>query len=225
VCYSALILACSRLGDAKKAEAWVSKMAEDQVVPNVQCYNNVISACARCRAADRAQEWFAKMLEAGVKPNSSTYCGLVDAWSRMGDTARAERTLAKMRQEGIQPNAQCYTFLARAHARNGSVPEVEALAAEMVAAGIPVDEYFLTVQLGVYAAARPRQGDRASEVFLEAVKKGAQSNQHVLSSLSRCVGMQQAQRLAEEAKALKQTPPWRSSGKSVQQDKAPPPGL
>merc|ERR1719191_1242881 len=157
------------------------------------------------------------MLRAGVKPNSSTYAGLVDAWSRMGDTTRAEATLQKMRQDGIQPNAECYTFLARAHARNGSIAEVEALAAEMVASGIAVDEYFLTVQLGVYATARPRQSSRAAEVFLEAVKNGAQPNQHVLSSLSRAVGAQQAQRLGEEAKQIKSTTRSRSGRQPVQQ--------
>merc|ERR1719375_2801231 len=141
------------------------------------------------------------MIQKGVKPNSSTYAGLVDAWSRIGETARAEITFQKMRQNGIQPNAECYTFLARAHARNGAVAEVEALATQMVASGIPVDEYFLTVQLGVYASARPRQGTRAAEVFLEAVKNGARANQHVMSSLTRVVGAQQAQRLGEEAKA------------------------
>merc|ERR1719324_2077206 len=109
------------------------------------------------------------MIQAGVKPNSSTYAGLVDAWSRVGDAVQAESTFQRMRENGIQPNAECYTFLARAHARNGAVAEVEALAAQMVASGIPVDEYFLTVQLGVYASARPRQVDRASEVFLESV--------------------------------------------------------
>merc|ERR1719160_253084 len=117
----------------------------------------------------------------------------------MGNTERAEQKLQQMRRDGIEPNAECYTFLARAHARNGSVAEVEALAAEMTAAGIPVDEYFLTVQLGVYASTKPRQSTRASEVFLEAVKNGAQPNQHVISSLTRVVGAQQAQRLTEEA--------------------------
>merc|ERR1719271_514348 len=139
----------------------------------------------------------------------------------MGDTVRAEQTIVKMRQEGIQPNAQCYTFLARAHARNGSVAQVEALAAEMVGAGIAVDEYFLTVQLGVYAATRPRQTTRAAEVFLEAVKNGANINQHVLSSLSRAVGAQEAQRLAEEAK--QSTSDCRSSKKSMHRQRAAPP--
>merc|ERR1719316_2176969 len=113
------------------------------------------------------------MVSAGVNPNSSSYAGVVDAFSRAGDTARAEEALREMRSKGIQPNAESYTFLARAHARNGAVPQVEALAAEMVGDGIPVDEYFLTVQLGVYATARPRQSARAAEIFLEAVKNGA----------------------------------------------------
>merc|ERR1712167_1975 len=103
----------------------------------------------------------------------------------MGDTARAEEALCEMRNKGIKPNAESYTFLARAHARNGAMAQVEALATEMVGDGIPVDEYFLTVQLGVYATTRPRQSDRAAEVFLEAASNGTKINQHVLASLTR----------------------------------------
>merc|ERR1711871_1489276 len=99
-----------------------------------------------------------------------------------------------MRNKGIKPNAESYTFLARAHARNGAMSKVEALAIEMVGDGIPVDEYFLTVQLGVYATARPRQSGRAAEIFLEAVKNGARANQHVVASLTRAVGYEEAQR-------------------------------
>merc|ERR1711904_278816 len=116
-----------------------------------------------------------------------------------------------MRRKGIPPNAESYTFLARAHARNGAVAQVEALAAEMVGDGIPVDEYFLTVQLGVYATVRPRQSDRAAEIFLESAANGAQVNNHVLASLARAVGQSEAQRLSNEAKQRK--------------PRAPPPGM
>jgi len=211
VCYSALILAYSRMGDSKKAEAALLAMPEDGVTPNVQCYNNVISACARSRSADRAELWLARMIEDGVTPNSSSYAGVVDAFSRIGDTERAEKTLRSMHSKGIRPNAESYTFLARAHARNGAVAQVEALASEMVSNGIPVDEYFLTVQLGVYATARPRQSARAAEIFLDATANGTQVNQHVVASLTRAVGYAEAQRLSTEAK---QTKP-----------RAPPPGL
>merc|ERR1712178_65802 len=170
-------------------------MSDDGVTPNVQCYNNVISACARSRSAERAEKWLARMIEAGVTPNSSSYAGVVDAFSRIGDTARAEKALHSMRSKGIQPNAESYTFLARAHARNGAVAEVEALATEMVGDGIPLDEYFLTVQLGVYASVRPRQSARAAQVFLEAAANGTMVNQHVMASLARAVGHAEAQQL------------------------------
>jgi len=211
VCYSALILAYSRMSEAKKAEDALLAMSDDGVTPNVQCYNNVISACARCRAADRAEKWLARMIKAGVAPNASSYAGVVDAFSRMGDTARAEEALCEMRNKGIKPNAESYTFLARAHARNGAMAKVEALAIEMVGDGIPVDEYFLTVQLGVYASVRPRQSRRAANIFLEAVKNGTHVNQHVVASLTRAVGHEEAERLTAEAKQIK--------------PRAPPPGL
>jgi len=199
------------MGEAQKAEAALLAMADDGVTPNVQCYNNVISAFGRSRDAECAEGWLARMIKAGVTPNASSYAGVVDAFSRIGDTARAEKALQSMRTKGIQPNAESYTFLARAHARNGAVAEVEALATEMVGDGIPVDEYFLTVQLGVYAAVRPRQGARAAEVFREAVANGTPVNQHVMASLARAVGHTEAQQLCAEAK---QTKP-----------RAPPPGL
>lgn len=151
------------------------------------------------------------MIKAGVNPNASSYAGVVDAFSRVGDTAKAEETLRLMRRKGIPPNAESYTFLARAHARNGAVAQVEALAAEMVGDGIPVDEYFLTVQLGVYATTRPRQSERAAEIFLEAVANGAHVNHHVVASLTRAVGHPEAQRLVTEAQKLK--------------PRSPPPGL
>jgi pentatricopeptide repeat protein len=196
VCYNSLILACSRAGDTKRAQHWLETMISEGVEPNVQCYNNVISSCSR--DAPRAEEWLAKMEKVGLTPNASSYAAVVDAWSRCGNSQQAHDTFEKMQKKGISPNAEAYTYLARALARDGDISRIEAVADDMGRAGIPIDEYFLAVQLGAYANARPRQTEKAISAFKDGVAQGARVNKHVLSSLARVVGQEEADRLGRE---------------------------
>jgi pentatricopeptide repeat protein len=173
-------------------------MIFEGVEPNVQCYNNVISSCSHSRDGLLAEQWLAKMEKAGVSPNASSFAAVVDAWSRAGNSHQARLTFDKMKEKGIAPNAEAYTYLARVVARDGDLSRMEAIVDEMGRTNVPVDEYFLAVQLGAYASTRPKQQEKAVRAFKEGVAQGARANKYVLSSLARVVGQEEADRLSRE---------------------------
>merc|ERR1719161_1225495 len=139
------------------------------------------------------------MEKVGLFPNASSYAALVDAWSRSGNSQQAFKTFEKMKKKGIAPNAEAYTYLARVLAREGDIARIEMIIDDMARAGIPIDEYFLAVQLGAYASTRPKQTDKAIRAFKDGVAQGARVNRHVLASLGRVVGQEEADRLGREA--------------------------
>ena len=65
--------ACAKSGDMSRAEAWLRRIVEQGVEPNVICYNVVIHACVRGGHRDRAVQWTDRLAARGLVPTVNTF--------------------------------------------------------------------------------------------------------------------------------------------------------
>merc|ERR1719414_2603995 len=183
-----MIDACSKAGDPARAEQWHKRMLDQAVQPNAHTFSAVISACAKGGDVAAASQHLKRMEEASIPADVVVYSSVLDACAKAGDSESAMQVFHQMRAHGIRPNVVAYASLARPFAHRGNWIEVEHLANEMRAEGLEMNEYFLYALLLAYAAARPRQADRAEVAFRRACSSGIPSNKHVLAALARAVG-------------------------------------
>merc|ERR1719387_3462695 len=113
---------------------------------------------------------------------------VIDACAKANDTERAQRIFMVMRHKGVKPTIVTYTSFARPFARRGMWMEVEQIASSLVEQGLFVNEYFLNVLLSAYAAASPKQAQRAETAFRSACQSGVEPNDYIVSSLEKCLG-------------------------------------
>merc|ERR1719379_3090482 len=73
------INSAAKKGDLKSAEALMSELAAQHLVPDVVSFNAVIHACAKLGDVKRAETWLEKMQPAGVQPNPISFNILLDA--------------------------------------------------------------------------------------------------------------------------------------------------
>merc|ERR1719487_2348748 len=106
--------------------------------------------------------------------------------------------LKHMQANGIKANIIAYSCVARAFARVGKWAMVESLQQQLEKEGLQINEYFLYALLDAYGHGKPRQPQRAEAAFRDAMAKGLQANEHVLSTLARVLGRRQALELAQE---------------------------
>jgi len=140
ISFTTVINACARVGDVKKAEAWLMRMLESGVEPNTITFNAVISACAKVGDGRRACEWLAKMKAAGILPNSFSYNSAAKPHAARGDYRRVEELMKSLRSDGLPYDDFCLTSLlyAYSNAKPKQREKAEAVFREHLAEGVRV---------------------------------------------------------------------------------------
>merc|ERR1719387_2699229 len=123
---------------------------------------------------------------------------VIDACAKANDTERAQLIFMVMRHKGVNPTIVTYTSFARPFARHGMWLEVEQIASALVEQGLFVNEYFLNVLISAYAAAQPKQAQRAETAFRSACQSGIELNDYIVSSLEKCLGRSRVTELFQE---------------------------
>merc|ERR1719262_37924 len=96
VSYNMVISACAKQGNGDKARAWMQKMLDNGVKPDIASFNSAIDSCARCGDTNGAGKWLSRMKEAGVQPNTITYNALINTCARSGKIETAKKWMAQM---------------------------------------------------------------------------------------------------------------------------------
>merc|ERR1740130_2407741 len=187
VSYSAMIDACAKANDPARAVQWYEAMRMRGVAPNGHSIAALINVCAKRGDVASACWWLESMEAIDLSPDVVVYTSVLDACAKAKNTAVATQVFSKMRSQGVQPNIFAYSALARAFAHRGEWHEVEALARQMAVEGQAMNEYFLYTQLLAYANGKPRQAERAEQVFRDALAMGVKPNKHVFTALQRAV--------------------------------------
>merc|ERR1719231_737633 len=116
ISYTAVINACAKAGDVKRAEHWLVQMLKDGVEPNIITFNAVISACTKDGQGDLAMHWLDKMKRAGVAPNSFSYNSAARSFATSGDYRKVEQLMESLRADGMSPDDFCIASLLNAYA-------------------------------------------------------------------------------------------------------------
>jgi len=220
ITFSAMIDACAKASNLPRAEYWHERMLEKGIAPNAHSYTALISACATradAKGAEAAEQWLDRSEQAGVVNDVVVYSSVIDACGKAKDAERAWRVFHRMRARGLKPHVVAYAALARPFAYCGDWIKVESIARDMQANGIATNEYFLYAHLLAYATCRPRQDEKAEEVFRQALKAGVQPNDYVVGVLVRTVGRSRCVELMRELCGGREIPPPR---RGQQQDTA-----
>merc|ERR1719359_726131 len=140
ISFTTVINACARVGDVKKAEAWLMRMLKSGVEPNTITFNAVIAACAKVGDGRRACEWLAKMRAAGILPNSFSYNSAAKPSVARGEYRRVEDLMKSLRADGLPYDDFCLTSLlyAYSNAKPKQRERAEAVFREHVAEGVRV---------------------------------------------------------------------------------------
>merc|ERR1719265_259243 len=120
VSYSTVINAFAKLGDARSAEQWLTKMIDAGVEANVQSYSTVVSAFAKAGDADGAEKWLARMHDAGIKGDTISYTAVINACAKVGNVQKAETWLVRMLEVGVEPNLITFNAVVSACAKAGN---------------------------------------------------------------------------------------------------------
>jgi len=213
VSYSALMQACVKAGDVERAEKWFRQMRLAGVQANAVSYSSVLDACAKTGDWKRAERWLGAMQDDGVVPTVVCFNNVINACCKGSNAIRAEAWLRKLLCEkpAIQveiPNIrvpaevvatrQSFTTAAQAYASSGSYEDVERIFGDMSRFGMDLDHFSLTVLLSAYARARPRQSDRAEQVFRDYLSKGSKITPPSFHVLRTCLGINRCGRLLDQ---------------------------
>lgn len=180
----------SRATDAcLKAEAFLKRMQDEGIEPNVYSYTSVIAAFAkstrknRKESARRAAKWLQQMQSAyengnaRCRPNRPAYNAVMNAFARGGRPERAEQVLQEMYLDYLnngnhqaRPDTSSFNTLLKAWAYSRS-PEAPAKAEELMSRmkEIGLRPNFLTYStlMLVYGLARPPHPQRAEDILRE----------------------------------------------------------
>merc|ERR1719146_594767 len=96
ISFTSVINACAKIGDVKKAEAWLVRMLESGVEPNEITFNAVVCACAKAGNGPRAVEWLEKMKMAEVLPNSFSYNQAAKPFVASGEYRHVEKLMSAL---------------------------------------------------------------------------------------------------------------------------------
>merc|ERR550537_1428875 len=116
----------------------------------------------------------------------------------MGRGERCEDWIEKMRRAGVQPNSFTYNSAAKPYAARGNYRKVEKLVEDLRRDGLPWDDFCLTSLLYAYSNAKPRQRQRAEEVFQEFAAEGVRMTHTAIQALQRAIGRSEAFALCEQ---------------------------
>jgi len=141
VCFTALITACDRTHQPKKALELFDTMQMEGVEPDVVAYNAVINACSNGRMPERALEKCSEMHERGLTPNVVTYTSLIRAWGQSRHPQRVWEVFDAMKEAGEKPNVITFSSLIQAADKCHDPEKGLRIYTEMEEAGIAPSSY------------------------------------------------------------------------------------
>lgn len=124
VCYNMVISLCGKLGQIKQAHAWMQRMLDAGVRPDVASFNTAIDAFARVGDITGAEHWLKRMETAGMCANTITYNAVINACARASDVPRAQWWMSRLCQNGT-PDVVSYTSVINACAKQGDLRGAE----------------------------------------------------------------------------------------------------
>ena len=123
ITYNSCILACANVGDERRVEAFLQRMKNAGVSPNLRTYNNVLLLYTHLRSVVATKKAEDLLMELKMKartnptltPDVCSYNIVFKAMANSGDPTQNHqiwKTYKKMRDEdGVQPDIIMYTFL------------------------------------------------------------------------------------------------------------------
>merc|ERR1719443_352320 len=98
-----MVDACARVGDAARAEFWVTEMVRMGEEPGAACYGVLLSAFAKLGDVQRAEKWFGRMQQDSQSDVSIlTYNSLINACAKAYDLPAGVRWLQRMLDAGVE---------------------------------------------------------------------------------------------------------------------------
>merc|ERR1719443_1679718 len=93
----------------------------------------------------------------------------------------------------VSPNLSSYILAAKPYIVRGDYEGVEELMSGLRADGIPYDDVCLSTLLYTYRNAKPKQREKAEQVFCEFVARGTRVTHESLRALARVMGRTDAE--------------------------------
>lgn len=144
-CYSALLFALARSGEATKAENWMDAMAKRNVSPDLACYTSLIHACSNAGQPERGAFWLDKAFKSGLPVGAKCYSALLGAYAKLEMGDKAEAAFEQMRATRVEPDILCCNSLLLACSRSGQADKAAGWLQTMRTEGSPDVISFNTV--------------------------------------------------------------------------------
>merc|ERR1719171_1264320 len=105
--YNAVLDACVETHDLQRAELWMKKMKNEQVI-DVISYNTLVKAHVRAENFDKARALMEEMKAACLEPNNVTFNELINGMVKSPNVQKAQvwEAVAEMKACGIMPNRE-----------------------------------------------------------------------------------------------------------------------
>jgi pentatricopeptide repeat protein len=110
---NALILACARIGDLRRARATQTAIGDFGLKPNLDTYNLLLEACIAAEHRALGDTLLSEMAAANLTPAESTYERVIQLCLVPEDYDDAFFYLEKMKAEGLQPSSKAYIAILR----------------------------------------------------------------------------------------------------------------
>ncbi|CAK0874749.1 unnamed protein product, partial [Prorocentrum cordatum] len=186
--YSLVISACSGVREARRAEAWLRRIAAAGEDLDSEAHLLVAQVLAEVGDDGAAERSLARMRAEGLRPSAArSYSPLLSA-SRSkgggdGGLERAERLLADLRAAGGTPDPAFYVELLACYAGAGAWERVDACLEEMRREGVWATANQYVALVG--ACARARDLPRAEALVARAIAEGVQPTVALLNAVLR----------------------------------------
>jgi len=146
ILYTNIISMWAKRGKSLKAQAWLERMEDQGLEPDLFAWNTLLKAWSRDRqdpsSAEKAETILWKMRQLHENgalespPDIISYSSVLDAWAKkaLNDpkaSDRAQSLFEQMKNE-VPPNTISYNIVITAHARAGNAHLAEALLQEMI---------------------------------------------------------------------------------------------
>lgn len=212
--YTAMVSACEKCGEWRRALELLEEMRCQGVKPNVITFNSLLSALDKARQHERALELLETMRSEDVAPDLVTYNCCLAHCAKLGDGAKARELFVQLQSEGIEPDCVAWNALLDASLADLPFGEVDALFEQMKNATNGVDlsaATFNTLLLGCKRE-RPPRISRALSLYSDMRHRGILPDSYTVTTLLSLLSLSPASTwtsalgLWEELKAIPSTP-------------------
>merc|ERR1719161_1468370 len=122
-----VLKAFSRAQSPKNCEAWLSRMEEHGLKPNIGCYRLAIFCAVKNDDSRRAERLLEKVRSTITHPSGKDACysALINKLAGKGDVGRAEAWLRTMHADGIEASVWTFNSVMNACTRKGDTERAE----------------------------------------------------------------------------------------------------